>query len=160
MANRVIIGKNINSLHGHSNASPGYGIYVSRPGKDVLSCTADELTLNTDNGQGTNIGRVIGLLQAPAIPLQGGGTATTVSNAINANTSLTISVSNVSFGLGLGFFSFGGFTPTTLTSTSGTSALSFTESNSLSTITIENRTSAQITAKTFIMPRYSSLAFF
>ena len=160
MGNRVIIGKNINSLHGHSNASPGYGIYVSRPGKDVLSCTADELTLNTDNGQGTNIGRVIGLLQAPAIPLQGGGTATTVSTAVNANTSTTISVSNISFGLGLGFFSFGGFAPTTSTTTTTTSALSFTESSSASTITIENRTSAQITARTFIMPRYSSLAFF
>ena len=33
MANRVLIGKNVNSNHGHSSASPGYGLYISRPNK-------------------------------------------------------------------------------------------------------------------------------
>ena len=160
MANRVIIGKNINTNHGHSNASPGYGIYVSRPGKNVESCTADELIMNTDSGQGTSLGRIIGLFQLPAIPLQGGGTATTVSTNVTANTTTTISVANINFGLGLGFFSFGGLAPTSVGSNTTTSAVSFTASTSLNTISIENVSNNNVSIKAFIVPRYSNLAFF
>ena len=57
MSNRVLLGKNTNTNHGHSSGSPGYGCYISRKASDinVLTCTADELIFNTDKGSGTRI---------------------------------------------------------------------------------------------------------
>ncbi len=54
MSNRVLLGKNTNTNHGHSSGSPGYGCYISRKANDinVLTCTADELIFNTDKGSG------------------------------------------------------------------------------------------------------------
>jgi len=158
--NRVLVGKNVNSNHGHSTSNPGFGIYISRDGKNVLSCTADELIMNTDNGQGSNIGRVLGMLQAPAIPQVGGGTATSVSTTVNANTTATISVSNINFGLDLGFFGFGAIAPSISTANTTNSNINFSTSTSLSTISIENPSANNLAVKTFIMPRYSNLAFF
>jgi hypothetical protein len=61
MSNRVLLGKNTNTNHGHSGGSPGYGCYISRKADDinVLTCTADELIFNTDKGSGTRIDKGI-----------------------------------------------------------------------------------------------------
>jgi hypothetical protein len=64
MANRVLMGKNTNTNHGHSGGSPGYGCYISRKaasGDDinVLTCTSDELIFNTDKGTGTRVDKGI-----------------------------------------------------------------------------------------------------
>jgi hypothetical protein len=45
MANRILIGRG-STARGTSN----YGLWVSRPGKDVTTCTADELIFDTDAG--------------------------------------------------------------------------------------------------------------
>ena len=50
MANRVLIGER----------NQQEGIYVSRPGKNVLTCSEDELIFNMDDGAS---GRIIGLYQ-------------------------------------------------------------------------------------------------
>mgnify|MGYP001341549085 CR=1 FL=1 len=60
MSNRVLLGKNTNTNHGHSGGSPGYGCYISRKaasGDDisVLTCTSDELIFNTDKGSGSRV---------------------------------------------------------------------------------------------------------
>jgi len=61
---RVLVGKNTNSGHGFSSSSPGYGLFVSRPGKDVTSCSADELILNTDANQSGTSNVAKGMFQA------------------------------------------------------------------------------------------------
>ena len=50
---RVLVGKNVNSNHGFSTSSPGFGVFVSRPGKDVTTCSADDLLMNTSNSNQT-----------------------------------------------------------------------------------------------------------
>ena len=160
MANRLLLGKNTNSNHGHSTSSPGYGLYISRPGKDVETCTADELIFNTDNGASTSISRAIGLFQIPAIPIAGGGTDSSVSSTVSAGSTATISISSINFNLDLGFFSFGFIPPTTVGSTTTDSNFSFSSSTTQDTFTIENRSTTNLTIKAYVIPRYSSLAFF
>lgn len=156
MANRLILGQNTNTNHGHSTSSPGYGLYISRPGKDVTTCTADELIMNTDNGSGTSLGRIIGLFQIPAITTGSASTTTTVS----ANSTATISTASIDFGLDLGFFSFGGIAPITLNQNTTTQAVSFTENTVAETISIQNFSTSTLTIRAFVAPRYSSNAFF
>ena len=48
MAGRVLAGKSTNSNLGHSSGV--YGLFVSAPGKDITTCTDDQLLFTTDNG--------------------------------------------------------------------------------------------------------------
>mgnify|MGYP003112378234 FL=1 len=90
---RVLIGKNTNSNHGFSNGSPGFGIFVSRPGKDVTTCSADELILNTSNTNQTGSGFVsAGMFQALAVRTVAGvprADFTTVSTSSGATQAVT-----------------------------------------------------------------------
>jgi len=80
MANRVLIGTR-NSQE---------GIYVSRPGKNVLTCTDDELIFKMDDGAS---GTIKGLYQLQPIT----GTASTATTSISAGATATISISNFSW---------------------------------------------------------------
>jgi|TARA_B110000858_G_scaffold88719_1_gene102498 hypothetical protein len=160
MANRIILGKNTNSNHGHSAGSPGYGLYVSRPGKDVTTCTADELIFNTDSGQGTSLGRIISMYQLAPIPQAGGGTNTTTTSSISAGTTVTLDISSIDFGIDFGFISFGLLAPVTNSASGSTENYSYSTSESLETISIENLTSSTLTVKSYVVPKYSNLAFF
>ena len=159
MANRIILGKNINSNHGHSSGTPGFGLYISRPGKDVTTCTADELIFNTDNGSGTSLARIISMYQLAPIPVAGGGTTTTTTTVISGTTA-TLDLSSIDFGIDFGFIGFGLLAPTSYSPTSNALSYDFSISESLSTITIENTGTASVSVKSFVVPRYSNLALF
>lgn len=154
MANRVLIGKNVNSNHGHSSASPGYGLYISRPNKDVTSCTADELIFNTDNGQVTSVARIIGLFQLAPIDTNNNTTTTTT---LSSGATATIDISSINYGLDLGFIGYGGVTTTT---TDSSALVSYTNNFSAETITLKNETTASLNVKTYLQPRYTTNAFF
>lgn len=162
MANRIMMGKNTNSNHGHSTSSPGYGLYISRPGKDVTTCTADELIFNTDNGQGTSLGRIISLYQLAPIPQVGGGTATTTTSSISGGATVTLDLSSIDFGIDFGFISFGLLAPAVYSGTGGSNATaySYNVSQSLETVSIENLTNTTLSVKSYVVPRYSNLALF
>ena len=154
MANRILLGKNVNSNHGHSSSSAGFGLYVSRQTKNVLTCTADELIFNTDNGLTTDVSRVVGMFQLAPIDTSNNTTATT---NVNANSTATISVSSVNFGLSLRFIGYG---RTSITSGSGSGVATYENNFSANTITIRNTTSNSLQVKSFLAPRYTSNAFF
>jgi len=54
MVDRVLIGKNINSNLGYSSSSPGYGLWVSEDGVEVLSATEAQLLYRTDIADSTS----------------------------------------------------------------------------------------------------------
>ena len=72
MANRVLAG---------NRASGGYGLYVSRPGNNVLNCANDKLMFNTNSGESGTAFFSAGHFQV--VPTAGGtgGTAPTVSSS-------------------------------------------------------------------------------
>jgi len=160
MANRLILGKNTNSNHGHSSGTPGFGLYISRPGKDVTTCTADELIFNTDSGQGTSLGRIISMYQLAPIPQAGGGTNTTTTSSVTAGNTVTLDISSIDFGIDFGFISFGLLAPVTYGAGSTASSYDYNVSESLETITIENTGTTSLTVKSYVVPRYSNLALF
>ena len=123
MANRILIG---------NRSTGGYGMYVSRPGSNVLDCANDKLMFNTNSGEtGTNFFSA-GHFQA--VPSAGGtgGTAPTVSSSTTISAGATASPTyqnyastkvmlwgtspSVSSGSGNG----GAYTYSSLTSTSAT----------------------------------------
>ena len=158
MANRILAGKNINSNHGHSSGSPGHGIYVSRPGKNVLSCTADELTLNTDNGQATSASRVFSMYQL--VPINSSNDAA-ASNNITTGATITIDISNITFNFGLGFTAFGSVPLGNVSGTNGTATnVSYSTSTSEETLSMTNNGTATVNSTLFLIPRYSNLAVF
>ena len=154
---RVLIGKNVNTNHGHSTSSPGYGVYVSRPGKDVKSCTADELVFNTDNGTGTSLARVIGMFQLAPIDTNNN---TTPSNFVNGGATVNINISSVNFNLGLGFTAFGGQSVGAVDSSSNSTNFSFSSNTANNTISITNNTNTSVTTTAFVVPTISSSAVF
>lgn len=154
MANRILLGKNVNSNHGHSSSSAGFGLYISRASKNVLTCTADELIFNTDNGSSTDVSRVVGMFQLA--PIDTSNNTTTTTN-VSANSTATISVSSVNFGLSLGFIGYGN---TSISSGSGSGVAEYENNFSAQTITIRNTTSNSLQVKSFLAPRYTSNAFF
>ena len=154
---RVLIGKNVQSNHGHSTSSPGYGVYVSRPGKDVKTCTADELVFNTDNGTGTSLARVIGMFQLAPIDTSNN---TTSSQTVTGGATATINISNVNFNLGLGFTAFGGQSVGSVSSSSNSTNFSFTSNTGNNTISITNNTNTSVTTTAFVVPTISSTAAF
>ena len=101
MANRLLLGKSTNSNLGHTGGK--FGLYISRAGDDVTSCTKDQLIFNTDN-VGSASG-AIDLGQFQIVPIAGGTNAST-SVTIAGGSSATISTEN----LGTGNLLFGDFT--------------------------------------------------
>lgn len=130
MATRVLIGKASTARGGSGN----YGMWVSRTGKDVLTCTDDELLFSTDLGGSSDIK---GLFQLQAVT----GTATeTSTTTIAANTTTTISFNNFNWNFGaillpgttIGSTFVGSGQPTLSVSNVTTSSATLTNTGSLS----------------------------
>lgn len=97
MANRVLLG---------NRASGGYGLYVSKPTANVLTCDVDDLTFSTLDSQSSPFS-ACGINQT--VPFSGGtgSTAPTVltSVSLSAGGSSTLSFND----LGDEVFAYGGF---------------------------------------------------
>jgi len=90
MANRIAIGKTTNANLGYSSSSPGHGIYMSRLGKDVLTCTPDQLLLNTDRGSAPRIDK--GVFQV--VPASN-GTSTSQTVQVTSGGTGSVNLTNV-----------------------------------------------------------------
>jgi hypothetical protein len=84
MANRVLLGEK-NSL---------YGLYISRPGKNVLTCTEDELIFNMDDGAA---GTIKGLFQLQPVT----GTSASATTSVSAGATATVSITNLGWTNGI-----------------------------------------------------------
>lgn len=73
MANRIIIGKSTNTNLGHTGGK--FGLYISREGDDVTTCTKDQLIFNTDNAGA--VAGAIDIGQFQIVPISGGTNAST-----------------------------------------------------------------------------------
>ena len=166
--NRVLIGKNTNSNLGYSSSSPGYGIYVSKAGSNVLTCGKDDLLFSTDSGQtGTNFVSK-GMYQA--MPVR------TVNSVPRADFDLSVSTTTASVSL-TNFY--GGLSssfsapivsgistaPTSTTSTTPTfsfsaGSLSGWSSTSLTQTLNFSTTSGTASIQSAILPTFSTAAYF
>ena len=157
MADRILIGKNVNSNHGHSGASPGYGYYISKPSKNVLSCTADELILNTDDGASGAAYLDKGLFYLQTVAST---SDSTVSASISSGASANFTIADAGYGFGItafssyfsGAYSSGG--------TGGTGYGITLNSTSSTTINITNNGGSTQTFTMAAMPVFSSSALF
>lgn len=159
MANRVVFGQYANHLvTGGTSGSPTtkYGVFISKPGVNVLTAKADELIFNTDTNSLTAVKGMFQLAQANTTA----GTQT-VSTTITSGSSATISVPTTSFNFGFGFLGFGNFGMSTgaVVGADFNSGLSYT-SNANNTITVNNTGDTTETAQVFILPKFSNVAFF
>ena len=152
MANRVLIGKGTTARGGDTK----YGMWVSRPGKDVLTCGDDQLIFDTDKGGGADIK---GLFQLQVVSGVGEGQAT--SGSLAANASATISYTNFSWNFGVVPIFGSAFSTSGTGSGTSFSGQSFTI-NSISTsgVNITNTTGSAQVFKFSVIPRFSSNALF
>ena len=163
---RVLIGKNTNTNHGFSNASPGFGVYVSRPGKDVTTCSADDLIFHTDKGQTGSSFVAAGLFQATEVRR--------VANVPRADLSITasstgsqITINNVYSSLGATFGApvIAGASATTTGTTGSGSGGSSTGSVSIVPGTLQTTQTITFTGNNIpltgaIMPTFSTASLF
>ena len=163
---RVLIGKNTNTNHGFSNASPGFGVYVSRPGKDVTTCSADDLIFHTDKGQTGSSFVAAGVFQATEVRR--------VANVPRADLSITasstgsqITINNVYSSLGATFGApvIAGASATTTGTTGSGSGGSSTGSITTSFGTLQTTQTITFTGNNIpltgaIMPTFSTASLF
>lgn len=90
MANRVLLGKGTTARGGTSK----YGLWISRPGKDVTTCSDDELIFDTDKGGSADIK---GMFQLQTVT----GSVETTTTSISANTTTNISFTNFNWSFGI-----------------------------------------------------------
>ena len=168
--NRVIIGKNVNSNHGYSSSSPGRGIYVSRAGKNVLTCDKDDLIFNTDTGQtGTNfVGK--GVYQAMPVRTVNSVPRADFDLAVSTTTS-SINLTNFYGGLSSTFSApviagvssastiGGGVSSTPSISFSAGSLSSWSTSSQLQSLSFST-SSGSIAIQTAILPTFSTATYF
>ena len=91
MANRVLLGQGKTARGGTSK----YGLWISKPTKNVLTCTDDELIFDMDKGGSADIK---GLFQLQTVT----GTATaSTTTTVSANATATLSFTDFSWGFGV-----------------------------------------------------------
>ena len=154
MANRVLIGKGT-TARGSSN----YGAWVSRPGKDVLTCSDDELIFDTDKGGSADIKGLFQLQSVSVVSGVANGQAT--SGSLAANASATISYTNFSWLHGVVPIFGSLFSTSGSGSSTSFSGQSFTI-NSISTSGV-NITNTSASAQTFafsVIPKFTTQALF
>ena len=152
MANRVLIGKGTTARGGDTK----YGMWVSRPGKDVLTCSDDQLIFDTDKGGTADIK---GLFQLQVVSGVGEGQAT--SGSLAANTSATVSYTNFSWNFGVVPIFGSAFSTSGTGSGTTFSGQSFTI-NSISTsgVNITNTSDDAQIFKFSVIPKFTNLALF
>ena len=149
MANRILLGQGTTARGGTSK----YGLWVSKPGQNVLSCSDDNLIFDMDKG-GTSDIRA--LLQKQTVS----GTATaSATTTVAASTTTTLSFTNFSWGFGI--IPFIGLGVVSSGSSAGQNSGSFTvNSFTTSGINITNLESSTLNISFSILPRFSSSALF
>ena len=149
MANRILLGQASTTRGGSSK----YGLWVSKPTKNVLTCTDDELIFNTDKGAS---GDIKDFFQLQNMNTSAATATTTTTASVSANTTASVSFSN--FNWGFGALSFGGFGVTTDTGVQNAFSIN---STSTSAISITNLTTSSAVSVTFsVLPRIVNVARF
>ena len=152
MANRVILGKATTARGG----STKFGMWISRPTKDVETCSDDELIFDTDSG--VNVSRVHGLFMFGAVSVDGSGNTTTNATVnVSASSTATVAIDQ-GYNYNHGFIGYG--SPTTSITGGGTGQLiSFAQSGT--DLIITNITSTALSnIEVFVIPQFSSSALF
>lgn len=167
--NRVLIGKNTNSNLGYSSSSPGYGIYVSKAGSNVLTCGKDDLLFSTDSGQtGTNFVSK-GMYQAMPVRVDSNNVPRADFDLSVSTTTASVSLTNFYGGLSSSFSApiVSGIStaPTSTTSTAPTfsfsaGSLSGWSSTSLTQTLNFSTTSGTASIQSAILPTFSTAAYF
>lgn len=144
MANRVLLGQASTARGGSSK----FGLWISKPGENVLTTGEDNLIFNTDKGSSGDIKALYQLLTVSA-------NAATVSTTIAANTTVNVSITTVSAAHGL--IAFGGYT------TSLTDSGAKLEINSINATTINVKNANTTNSQTYVfsaVPQYKNVARF
>ena len=155
MANRVLIGKGTTQRGGTDK----FGMWVSRPGKNVFTCSDDELIMDTDKGGTSDIK---GFLQPQAVSVSSGvANSTGTTGSINSGVTTTISFLNFNWSFGVIPI----FGATYSSSGSGTETVVSGASwsiNSISTsgVNITNNSSQAETLSFIVIPRFTNVARF
>lgn len=108
MANRLLLGRASTARGGDTK----YGLWISKPGQDVTTCTDDQLVFNTDKGATADIKALFQLQNANTTASTA---VTSVSSNILAGATTTVSFSNITFANGVVAFGRSGV----VTSTTG-----------------------------------------
>ena len=111
MANRLLLGRASTARGGDTK----YGLWISKPGQDVTTCTDDQLVFNTDKGATADIKALFQLQNADTTASTA---VTSVSSNILAGATTTVSFSNITFANGVVAFGRSGVV-TTSTTTGG-----------------------------------------
>jgi hypothetical protein len=155
MANRVLIGKGTSQRGGTDK----FGMWVSRPGKNVLTCSDDELIMDTDKGGSSDIK---GFLQAQSVSVTSGvANATGTTGSISSGATATVSFLN--FNWSFGIIPIFGATYTTSGTGSSTevSGASWTiNSFTTSGVNITNNSAQAETLSFSVIPKFSNVARF
>ena len=106
MANRLLLGRASTARGGDTK----YGLWISKPGQDVTTCTDDQLVFNTDKGATGDIKALFQLQNADT-------TASTVVSSVTSNISAgateTVNFSDITFANGVVIFGRSGVATTT-----------------------------------------------
>ena len=94
MANRLLLGRASTARGGDTK----YGLWISKPGQDVTTCTDDQLLFNTDKGATADIKALFQLQNANTTASTA---VTSVSSNILAGATTTVSFSNITFANGV-----------------------------------------------------------
>ena len=117
MANRIVLGKSTNSNLGHPSGGK-QGLFISAIGRDVLSCTKEQLSFNTDH-IGNSSGAIdVGHFQVIPMINASNNLVTFVDVSTSAGNSSSSSIKN----LGAGGVVYATTTNTLSGNSSGTSA--------------------------------------
>lgn len=149
MANRVLLGQGTTQRGGTSK----YGLWVSKPGQNVLTCSDDNLIFDMDKGGSADIK---GMFQLQTVT----GTATaSATTTVSASTTATLSFTN--FNWNFGIVPFLGLGVITSGSDAGQNSGSFTiNSFTTSGVNVTNLESTALNLSFSVMPFFSSNARF
>ena len=152
MANRVLMGKGTTARGGTNK----YGLWISKPTQDVLTCTNDQLILDTDIGTTESIKA---LFQTQTVNTANTSAQTAVTATVSAGATTNVSFSNLNFGFGVAAFGGLGFA----TNSAGNTVVSGRiQINSTSTgqINVTNLNSASAQTISFIvMPQHGAALY-
>lgn len=148
MANRVLLGRGTTARGGTSK----YGLWVSKPTKNVLTCTDDELIFDMDKGGTADIK---GMFQLQTVQ----GTAETTTSTVSANTTTNISFTN--FNWSFGIIPIMGTAAFTTGDNTGQYNGGFTiNSFTTSAVNVTNLETTALTLSLSVMPSFSANARF
>ena len=148
MANRVLLGRGTTARGGTSK----YGLWVSKPTKNVLTCTDDELIFDMDKGGTADIK---GMFQLQTVT----GTSETTTSTVSASTTVNISFTN--FNWSFGIIPIMGTAAFTTGNQTGQYNGGFTiNSFTTSAVNVTNLETTALTLSLSVMPSFSANARF